>query len=176
ACIDGGPACDGPDACNGVDDDCDRRIDEDFVAENITCGQGICEAEGTTQCVDGSPVSVCVTGQPQDGPDGCGGGDTDCDGETDEDFVSQRITCGRGICRASGNTQCIDGNPVSACVPGQPQLGPDGCGGGDTDCDGLEDEDCSPRCSRNVDGRCLSNCPEGFRCDDACVHCEIIIR
>ncbi|MHC5108553.1 MAG: right-handed parallel beta-helix repeat-containing protein, partial [Planctomycetota bacterium] len=41
----------GPDdtTCDGVDDDCDGSVDEDYVS--YTCGQGACEADST--CVDG---------------------------------------------------------------------------------------------------------------------------
>lgn len=140
ACVDGAEqACtplDPPSAddatCDNVDEDCDGRVDEDFIGD--ACGVGACGAVGV--CVDGA--SMCSAGDPISVDDArCDGIDADCDGLTDEDYVTD-ANCGVGACRQGG--QCVDG--AYACTPGAPladnDVSPDGV---DDDCDGLIDED-----------------------------------
>lgn len=68
-------------SCNGVDDDCDGRIDEDWEPQN-RCGIGVCER--MEECRDGR-VS-CVPGQPLSRDDAnCNGIDDNCNGDIDED-------------------------------------------------------------------------------------------
>jgi len=54
-------------ACNGLDDDCDGRVDEDYVAIATSCGVGACEASGATSCVNGAVTDSCHSGAPADG-------------------------------------------------------------------------------------------------------------
>src|SRR3989344_5992112 len=37
-------------SCNGIDDDCDGSVDENFVGTSTTCGVGVCVATGLTTC------------------------------------------------------------------------------------------------------------------------------
>ena len=55
------------------------------------------------------------------------------------------------------------------CVPLQPNLGPDVCGFGDSDCDGEVDEDCEG-CQQDGDV-CVDGCPEGSACNQTCTEC-----
>ena len=41
------------DTCDGIDTDCDGRMDEDFVAADTNCGVGICASTGRTTCERG---------------------------------------------------------------------------------------------------------------------------
>ena len=72
--------------CNGRDDDCDGRIDEDFDAvtpcetENEL---GVCG--GSARCLGAAGI-VCNAATPA--AESCDGRDDDCDGETDEDFLT----------------------------------------------------------------------------------------
>src|SRR6185503_9425874 len=84
-CIAGGPqGCEpgepGPEACNGVDDDCDGLTDEDLG--ETTCGVGgcqrtvrLCLGGSSQECVPGEPVSeICGNGIDED----CNGADETC--------------------------------------------------------------------------------------------------
>jgi hypothetical protein len=100
-----------PEACNGVDDDCDGSTDETFAcvrgmarACSRTCG-GV-TSSGTQTCVaDCSGYSACA------GAEVCNGCDDDLDGVADDGF-----TCARGSsrgcttgCGTSGSQACNSG-------------------------------------------------------------------
>src|SRR5690606_30421595 len=55
---------DGTDLCDGIDNDCNDQVDEDFLGELISCGVGLCAAQGRQQCVDGEIIDVCIEGEP----------------------------------------------------------------------------------------------------------------
>lgn len=74
--------------CNGVDDNCNDVIDEDYASLPTSCGIGICAASGNTTCNGGTEGDSCTPGTPGvEGPFGsasCNDGlDNDCDGLTD---------------------------------------------------------------------------------------------
>ncbi|MFN3198970.1 MAG: MopE-related protein [Bradymonadia bacterium] len=138
-------ACPGagqPDLCNGLDDDCDNRFDEDYVPPGEPCfaGIGLCRAEGELICLEGEQVCDAQAEEPgEDEVDAtCNGVDEDCDGLVDEGYVSVEITCGVGVCRATGSIQCVDREQVNVCTPGDPSE--ELCNGLDDDCDGQPDE------------------------------------
>ncbi|MCA9542243.1 MAG: putative metal-binding motif-containing protein, partial [Myxococcales bacterium] len=92
--VDGGDCDDGnrdvnPDAvevCNGIDDNCDRRVDDVRVAcysgPPGTAGVGVCVA-GEQTCVDGA-LSGC-NGEVLPAPEACGNNlDEDCNGQVDD--------------------------------------------------------------------------------------------
>ncbi len=132
--------------CNGLDDDCDGAIDEDFPLKGTACSnglQGVCRGTGTYVCTtDGTGVQCDITspgGTAQtscpsgatcnsDGTEVCGDNlDNDCDGFVDE-----------------GCTTCT---PVAEI-----------CNGKDDDCDRVIDEDVPPKpCAAFPGAACSPN-------------------
>ncbi|MEM6958466.1 MAG: efflux RND transporter permease subunit, partial [Myxococcota bacterium] len=155
--------------CDGVDDDCDGRIDEAFVSQGTTCGLGACAATGATSCVDGAIVDSCETGAPVGADATCDGIDDDCDGATDEAFVATTTSCGVGVCTATGTTSCSAGVVSDSCTEGAP-TGPDAtCDGLDADCDGSVDEAFIPTATACGQGVCaatgITQCVAGTAVD-----------
>jgi hypothetical protein len=116
--------------CDGKDNDCDGKTDEDFGI--VSCGKGECAHEQAI-CEDGT-LHMC---DPYEGaaPESCDGLDNDCDGLADEDLGS--TTCGLGVCQHTV-ANCLDGVPQD-CDP-LAGVGIEVCDGLDNDCDGKTDE------------------------------------
>lgn len=90
--------------CNGVDDDCDGLVDEDFPEKGRPCrsgGFGVCAGSGTLVCrADGLGLECQVTlpgGSPA--PEACNTLDDDCDGAIDEGCPPcvETETCGNFV-------------------------------------------------------------------------------
>ena len=142
-CVPGAPLSEDDATCDGIDDDCDGRVDEDYVAPAVLCGEGPCQAAGEVQCVDGGAASDCTPGAPLAERDvTCDGVDDDCDGRTDEEFEPRDSRCGLGACAAMGRVTCSAGGEQDDCRPGDP--GEECCNGVDDNCDGATDEPFEP--------------------------------
>jgi hypothetical protein len=135
----------GVNICNGVDDDFDGAVDEDYFPESTTCEVGGCLAVGAMQCVDGVETDTCLTDPVciaetacDDAADNDGDGDADCD---DDD------------CAEAPNCQIPEGDYGDACEA-------------DADCGAVGD---GAYCATEsewgyVDGYCTKQCSGGLCC------------
>jgi len=105
--------------------------------------------------------------------------DDDCDGQTDEEYVGDPITCGVGACEAVGVTICQGGVVLDDCTPGAKPAETDGtCDGVDDDCSGEADEDAcdvadpcteADACAGLVCQGSALDCSDGLSCTaDSC--------
>ncbi|MDB4959446.1 MAG: Tryptophan synthase alpha chain [Myxococcales bacterium] len=166
ACI---AAC--KDRCDGIDQDCDNIIDEDFVPAACSTNCGV----GMTVCTNGV---ISCDAQPATTDNTCDNVDDDCDGQVDEDWTCDAsATCtppGPGVlhpCCACGNgticngtNRCING--TVQCTGGQSN--PESCNCLDDDCDGSVDE--GTTCPG---GSTCANCQCAFACSPGEFPCPL---
>jgi cysteine-rich repeat protein len=162
ACEDGVLTCSEPgpverELCDGIDNDCNPLtpdgFDEEAYQANCSTGIGACSAPGQILCDSGTLGCSASPMSPLDEEDAtCDGVDDDCDGETDEDFVGESVTCGTGECRTSGEELCDSGDIIAECEPREGQTESAASGNCDdqldNDCDGQADTD--PECSVEI--------------------------
>lgn len=157
--------------CDGVDDDCDDLVDDDFAPEGTVCGTGACAATGVTSCSGGQVVDSCSPAAPASTDASCNTIDDDCDGSVDEDYVALTTSCGVGACGAEGTTSCVLGEVLDSCQPGVPGTLDASCDGVDQDCDGDKDEDYASVATQCGIGACVaggSTSCEGGSVVDSC--------
>lgn len=164
--------------CNGKDDDCDGKVDEDLVTKSCytgpigTEGVGICKG-GSQKCENGELSSCSDEVIPQKEKEGdkldnncngkvdeeecisvdeiCNGKDEDCDGEIDEDL--EIIDCYPGSKDTLGVGTCKKG--TQKCVDGKPTL----CSGAITPQEEIPDDGLDNDCNGKVDEE--TSCKDG---------------
>jgi hypothetical protein len=162
--------------CDGLDNDCDGAVDEDFslsdeVANCGTCGNTCTSVNATPACCEGSCcISSCDAGFanldddmtdceyacPVSPPAGetCNGVDDDCDGQVDEDFVLNEA-CDNGelgVCLETGTTICSDdGLSIQCSAPTGAPNEEETCNNLDDDCNGIVDDNIGPPVGNSCD-------------------------
>jgi RHS repeat-associated protein len=158
-------------SCDGADNDCDGAIDEDFVPERSTCGEGGCGRTGTVSCVAGHFVDSCTPGT--DCESGCTDGDDD-DGDAlvdcDDTDCSRQPECAHVGSPCVDDSQCehaatqfsgawcLTDVPGGYCVLG---------------CDPFAVEDSCPAGSycQSDSYLCMAACDASGDCSDEHQHC-----
>jgi hypothetical protein len=88
--------------CNGVDDDCDGEIDEDFECVPGTISDcSVCGLSGSQSCSDECMLSACDAACPEETPDCCG--------DTCVDTLTDPIYCGGCGNPCPEGWECISG-------------------------------------------------------------------
>ncbi|MFN7132577.1 MAG: MopE-related protein, partial [Myxococcales bacterium] len=135
-------------SCNGVDDDCNGKVDD--AISDVVCGVGECRV--TVAGCENGRVPLCT---PKSGTaELCNGKDDDCDGQTDEDFDLARDVRNCGAC----GTVCAVRNGTPKCAASQCAV--DSCQAGYGDCDGQYATGCETDVQTDVNhcGGCNNRC------------------
>lgn len=143
--------------CDGLDNDCDGAVDEDFMRESTTRAQGAClglkkTCKGDLGLVD----DYTNVANFEDVETICDGIDNDCDGVVDEAVVMPEESPLQGVCRALPlvcNGEERWGNPDFRVLPDY-QERESRCDGLDNDCDGVVDEEVEPPVASLTQGVC----------------------
>ncbi len=136
--------------CNGKDDNCDGKIDENLFQDCYsakdpkTAGVGLC-MKGKRACTGGKFTGQCV-GEVVPGTEKCDGKDNDCNGVPD-DNLGTLPPCSVGGC--SGTMVCVKGKMVCAAPKPSTEI-----------CDG-KDNDCNTQIDEKLTRICVSKCGTG---------------
>ncbi len=121
--------------CNGLDDDCDGRIDETFDVDGD--GYSVCAPVLAERDCDDTRATVHPGALEACGASNTGNGlDDDCDGYIDESCAPCSATDGDGDGYSACQGDCAPSD--GAMAPGKPEL----CDGKDNDCNAFTTENC----------------------------------
>jgi hypothetical protein len=134
--------------CNGIDDDCDGRIDEDFSDKGQPCNdslKGVCQGTGVRVCNVAGDGTACQITSPglAVSAEICNGLDDNCNGLVDEGGICQ--ICSPTVESCNGRDDdcngATDDNPVDTNKPcglslGECSSGVTVCNNGKLECSG----------------------------------------
>ena len=133
-----------PEVCNGVDDDCDGRIDEEVptVGDGCSIGQGRCRSQGVFACDSDASEIICNAEVISPAAEECNDIDDDCDGTTDEETIGSGEVCsvGVGACENESVFRCDSERRELTCDAEPGEGSEETCNDLDDDCDGATDE------------------------------------
>ena len=156
--------------CNGIDDDCDESVDENYEANGLgfACQvvlENNCVTQGINIC-SSDEISVTCEAEPIEPADEvCDGLDNDCDDAIDEDFPNT-LCCLETYQCPLGHV-CLDGE----CQKDDGTLGMGGSSSGD-ECVNSDDCPFGQYCENGIcissGGVCIedNDCVAGNRCED----------
>jgi hypothetical protein len=156
----------GNESCDGLDNNCNNKVDEDFSQQKgFQCNEGVgaCATQGVYGC-NSTGGTICIRPQVIPSPvDLCGDQiDNNCNGATDEGFekLGQPCVTGTGACQRAGINICAPNGLELICNVEAGAPVPEQCNQKDDDCDGKIDT--------NVDGspltrQCATTCGSGFQ-------------
>jgi hypothetical protein len=172
--------------CDTTDNDCDRRVDEDFRALGAACSSGVgaCAQRGSFTCAEDRRGVECDALPGSPAAEMCDQLDNDCDGLIDDGLAGccvegETRACGRNTGACVAGQQVCDADRVWGSCVGASVGEPEVCNDADDDCDGLTDEGVLNRCltcgaepserCNGADEDCDGRVDESFPLDEACV-------
>lgn len=170
-----------PEICDGIDNDCDDKTDEDFiVGGECNVSEGVCKAFGRYICNHFG--SLVCNAEPKDflkTQEICDELDNDCDGEIDEEAINccmpgQAKECSTDIGECiKGFQVCDEQRAWQPCAGKMPKL--EICDELDNNCDGQIDENFDLSTDKNNCGECGIVCGSANTSEIACAngHCAL---